>query len=101
MPTTRAHRSRRSSFYDSSAAYATCALLYNYPDRPFPEGARLQPEVATGPPSVSDDGRTYTFTLRPGFRFSPPSNEPVTAEAFERAIERALDPRMGSFGACS
>ena len=39
------------------------------------------------------DGRTYTFTLRPGFRFSPPSNEPVTARAFQRAIERFLSPR--------
>ena len=84
---------------DSERAYATCALLYNYPDRPFPEGARLQPEVATGEPSVSEDGRTYTFELRSGFRFSPPSNEPVTAEAFERAIERVLHPRMGSYGA--
>ncbi len=59
----------------------------------------MQPEVAAGQPSVSNDGRTYTFRLRSGFRFSPPSNEPVTAEAFERAIERVLHPRMGSFGA--
>ena len=27
-------------------------------------------------PDVSPDGRTYTFTVRPGYRFSPPSNEP-------------------------
>ena len=26
--------------------YATCAKLVNYPDRPAPEGGRLQPEVA-------------------------------------------------------
>lgn len=83
---------------DYSFSYATCALLYNYPDKPFPLGSRLQPEVADGPPAVSDDGRTYTFTLRPGFRFSPPSNQPVTAAAFKRAIERALDRKMGSYG---
>ncbi len=76
---------------------ATCALLYNYPDRPAPQGAKLQPEVATGQPSVSADGLTYEFRVRPGFRFSPPSNEPVTAEAFERAIVRGLSPRMESF----
>ena len=45
---------------------ATCALLYNYPDRPFPEGARLQPEVARGQPSISPDGLTYTFRIREG-----------------------------------
>jgi YVTN family beta-propeller protein len=84
---------------DIQRHFATCALLYNYADRPFPEGAVLQPEVARGPPSVSADGLTYTFSIRPGFRFSPPSNEPVTAAAFERAIERALDPRTGSFAA--
>jgi peptide/nickel transport system substrate-binding protein len=78
---------------------ATCALLLNYPDRPFPEGTRLQPEVARDWPAISSDGLTYTFRIRPGFRFSPPSNEPVTAAAFERAIERALDPRTGSFAA--
>ena len=76
---------------------ATCALLYNYPDRPYPQGAQLRPEVAKGPPAVSSDGRRYEFTLRRGFRFSPPSNEPVTADAFERTIERALSPKMGSF----
>jgi YVTN family beta-propeller protein len=82
---------------DHQLAGATCALLYNYPDRPFPAGAQLQPEVATGPPQVSADERKYTFTLRDDFRFSPPSNEPVTAAAFERAIERVLDPTIGSY----
>jgi len=84
--------------FDLQLPSATCARLYSYPDRPYPEGARLRPEVADGPPSVSPDGRTYEFRLRRGFRFSPPSNEPVTASAFERAIERALSPRMESFG---
>ncbi len=50
--------------------------------------------MAAGEPLVSDHGRTYRFQIRPGFRFSPPSNEPVTAEAFERALERILSPAM-------
>ena len=50
-------------------------------------------------PQVSAGGRTYTFRLRDDFRFSPPSNRPVTAAAFERAIERSLDPRTGSYAA--
>src|SRR6266571_2387782 len=45
-------------------------------------------------PTVSADGRTYTFRIRPGYRFSPPSNQPVTAETFRYSIERALSPRL-------
>ena len=85
--------------FDPQRWGTTCALLYNYPDQPFPVGAQLQPEVAAGPPSVSADGTTYTFTVRPGFRFSPPSNEPVTPAAFERAFQRSLSPKMASYGA--
>ena len=84
---------------DFPTTYATCATLYNYPDAPAPAGSTLEPEIASRPPEVSADGRTYTFTIRPGFAFSPPSNEPVTAASFERAIERVLTPELGAFGA--
>ena len=47
-------------------------------------------------PAVSDGGRTYTFVVRPGFRFAPPSNEPVTARTFVGTIERSADPRIGA-----
>ena len=75
--------------------YATCAKLMNHPDAPAPDGWRVAPEVAARQPIVSADGRTYSFRIRPGFRFSPPSNEPVTAETFRYTIERALSPRFG------
>ena len=39
-------------------------------------------------------GRTYTFTIRPGFRFAPPSNQAVTAQTFKDTIERTLNPEM-------
>ena len=74
---------------------ATCAKLLNYPDAPAPEGWDLQPEIAAAMPEVSPDGRTYTFTVEPGYRFSPPSNEPLTAETFRYSIERALSPKLG------
>jgi YVTN family beta-propeller protein len=74
--------------------FATCAKLLNYPDRRAPQGSKLAPEVAAAMPTVSADGRTYTFTVRRGFRFSPPSNQPVTAHAFQRALERFLSPTM-------
>ena len=69
--------------------FATCAKLLNHPDAAAPEGWNLQPEVAASMPDVSADGRTYTFTVRPGYRFSP-SNEDVTAETFRHSIERAI-----------
>ena len=74
--------------------YATCAKLLNYPDRSGIAGAQLTPEVAQSLPTRSRDGRTYTFTIRKGFRFSPPSNEAVTAQTFKTTIERALNPRV-------
>ena len=76
--------------------YATCAKLLNYPDRPAPLGSQLVPEVARSLPTISRDRKTYTFTIRRGFRFSPPSNEPVTAQTFKIAIERGLKlpPRL-------
>jgi class 3 adenylate cyclase/ABC-type oligopeptide transport system substrate-binding subunit len=79
--------------------YATCAQLFNYPDRPFPAGAQLEPEVAAAMPSVSDGGRTHTIRVRSGFRFSPPSNAPVTAESFARVLERGLNRRSESYAA--
>ena len=67
----------------------------NHPDAPAPAGWRVVPEVAAARPVVSADGRTYSFRIRTGFRFSPPSNQAVTAETFRYTIERALSPRLG------
>jgi YVTN family beta-propeller protein len=77
--------------------YSTCAKLLNYPDRPAPAGYRLEPEIARALPAVSHGGRTYTFRIRRGFRFSPPSNQAVTARTFKYSIERALAPGTKSF----
>ena len=52
------------------------------------------PEVATGYPAVSPDGRTYTFTIRKGYRFS--TGAPVTAASYAAAINRDLNPLMRS-----
>jgi peptide/nickel transport system substrate-binding protein len=79
--------------------YATCANLITYPDRPGPAGLRLVPEVAQSLPTRSSDGTTYSFVIRKGFRFSPPSNQPVTAQTFKYTLERTLSPRIGSFWA--
>ena len=81
---------------DAAAAqlwYASCVQLLNYPDKPGAEGSRLVPEVAQALPARAADGKSYTFTIRRGFRFWP-TNEPVTAQTFKHSIERSLNPRM-------
>ena len=75
---------------------AMCAQLVNYPDKSGLAGSQLTAEVAEALPRRSADGRIYTFKIRPGFRFSPPSDQPVTAETFKYTIERTLNPRMHS-----
>jgi peptide/nickel transport system substrate-binding protein len=45
-------------------------------------------------PALSADGKTYMFTIRPGYRFSPPSNAAVSAATFEHTIERSLNPKL-------
>ena len=46
--------------------------------------------------SISRDGKTYTFTIKPGFRFS--NGQPVTARSFVDAFNRFANPRMQSTG---
>ena len=59
-------------------------------------GLRLVPDAARALPTVSKDGRSYTFTIRPGLRFSPPSNQSVTAQTFKYSIERSLRHALGT-----
>jgi oligopeptide transport system substrate-binding protein len=53
------------------------------------ENEEPQPAQAEGV-EISDDGLTYTFTLRDGITWS--NGDPVTAQDFEYAWLRALDP---------
>jgi peptide/nickel transport system substrate-binding protein len=84
------------SYDEASGALVepTCARLMAYPDKSLSSGLRLQPEVAAGFPRVSRDYRTYTFRLRPGFRFN--DGTPVRADAFAHAIDRTLSPALQS-----
>ena len=75
----------------------TCAFLMGRPDRQPPAGYRTVPEVAAGYPTVSRDGRTYTFAIRKGFRFA--DGRPLTARNYQAAINRLLDPTLSSPGA--
>jgi ABC-type transport system substrate-binding protein len=71
-----------------------CATLMAYPDKPRPAGYRLGPSIAVTEPAVSQNRKTYTFTIRKDARFS--DGQRVTARAFTRALERLLTPAMKS-----
>jgi YVTN family beta-propeller protein len=86
------------SIYSWNILHATCASLLTYPSAPGPAATRPVPELAEALPRPSDGGRTYTFTIRRGFRFAP-SGEPVTARTMKYTIERTMHPRMKSGGA--
>jgi serine/threonine-protein kinase len=73
--------------------YATCSNLLYYRDSAGKTGTQLRPEIAAAIPTISPDGRTYTFRIRPGYRFSPPSGEAVTAQTFRHTLERSLSPK--------
>jgi peptide/nickel transport system substrate-binding protein len=73
---------------------ASCAGLLTYPDLPFPQGLRLVPEIAAGYPTITNGGKTYTFTIRKGFRFS--TGRPVTARSFAHTILRIVSPKMNA-----
>jgi YVTN family beta-propeller protein len=50
------------------------------------DGATMVPNLARDIPEPTEGGKTYTFQLRPGIRYS--SGDPVRAQDFRRAIER-------------
>jgi peptide/nickel transport system substrate-binding protein len=73
--------------------------LYSYNLAGPPEQATVPvPDMASGPPQLSADRRTYTFTLRAGIRYAPPVNREVTAQDFITAIERLYDKAFPSPG---
>ena len=74
--------------------FATCANLYNYPDAPAPKGAVVIPEVATGFPKVSPDGKTQTIELKRTYRFHTGAR--VTAANYVAAFNRDANPKLES-----
>ncbi|MGG1594573.1 peptide ABC transporter substrate-binding protein [Terribacillus saccharophilus] len=58
------------------------------------EDGSLAEGIATGDPEVSEDGLTWTFTLREDAEWE--NGDPVTANDFVYAWQRAIDPDTGS-----
>lgn len=75
--------------------YDTCVNLLNYPDKAGSAGLQLQPEAASAMPTVTNNGKTYTFNVPPGkFHFN--TGQPVTAATFQYTLDRDLNPKQAS-----
>ncbi|MBI1800854.1 MAG: peptide ABC transporter substrate-binding protein [Chloroflexi bacterium] len=56
----------------------------------FDSAGKLIPEMAADMPTLSADGLTYTFKLRPGLKYS--DGRALTAKDFEYGWKRHMDP---------
>jgi peptide/nickel transport system substrate-binding protein len=84
-------------YYSVTWEYYRCCLLrtlMSYEGVPTDEGgADIHPDLASGEPTVSDDGLTTTFQIKPGLMYAPPKDDTeITAEDFIRAMEREANP---------
>jgi len=78
------------SVYDRTAWHAIrvvydSLLAYHYSSA---DPQVIVPDLATSVPEPTDGGRTYTFNLRPGIRYS--TGRPVVASDVVRGVRRAL-----------
>ena len=65
---------------DWEVLYSTGLNLVNFPNKAGQAGSQLFPEAAKAFPTFSKNGKTITFHLRSGLRFSDGS--PVTAASY-------------------
>ncbi len=91
-------------YYSVSWEFLRCCFirtLQSYNARPTAEdGTVLFPDLAADDPLVSEDGLTWTYTLKSGIMFGDPINREIVAEDFVTAINRIADPE-GSAGGYS
>ncbi|HEX9234866.1 MAG TPA: ABC transporter substrate-binding protein [Actinomycetota bacterium] len=64
-------------------------------------GDAIVPDLATNTGTVSPDGLTYTFQLKPGVKFGPPLGRPITSKdvafAFQRIDSKPLVAQYGFY----
>jgi peptide/nickel transport system substrate-binding protein len=58
-------------------------------------GNKIVPDIATSVPAPTNGGKTYTFHLKSGIKFSPPVNRAVTSHDFVTAMNRLANPKDG------
>jgi peptide/nickel transport system substrate-binding protein len=69
-----------------TAMYNTYLPLLTYKHASGEEGAEVVPALAESLPEISEDGKTYTLTLRSGLKYS--DGTPVKASDFASTVER-------------
>jgi oligopeptide transport system substrate-binding protein len=62
----------------------------------YNEGTTIEPRLAASMPTISKDGRSYTFNLRRGVLFQ--NGRELTADDVAYTINRVLDPKTKSPG---
>jgi peptide/nickel transport system substrate-binding protein len=62
--------------------------LMTYKSCPGKCGLQLVPRLATGPGTVSDNGLTWTYHIRPNLRFS--DGQPIVSQDVKYAVERTF-----------
>jgi peptide/nickel transport system substrate-binding protein len=90
-------------YYSVTWEYYRCCLLrtlMSYKGVPTDEGgAEVFPDLAASEPEVSQDGLTWTFTLKQGVMYGDPFGDvAVTSGDFVRALERTADPAANTGG---
>jgi len=90
-------------YYSVTWEFYRCCLLrtlMSYNGMSTEEGGtELRPDLATALPEVSDDGLTWTFSIREGVMYAPPFEDTeIVAQDFVRALERTADPDAGAGG---
>jgi peptide/nickel transport system substrate-binding protein len=78
--------------YEATWIAYTCLVTYAHASGEA--GTKLIPGLAESLPTVSADGKTYTFTLRKGLVYS--NGAPVKASDFAYTVERAIKLGWGN-----
>ena len=69
--------------------------LVGYKHLPGAAGNVTVGDLATSAPTPTDNGLTYTYTLRKGVKFGPPVNRAVTSKDVAYAMNRLANPKDG------
>jgi peptide/nickel transport system substrate-binding protein len=77
---------------DYAVVFATQRPLYSQK----PNSTVETPDMAEGPPEISNGGKTVTVHIKKGIDFSPPVNREVTSEDVAYAIERGANPNVAN-----